>query len=124
MNIEIVDKFPTPDFPYKVVLIYPVELKYEKIFQNNLLHVFNDLDELIKELELLYRNKNTLKSLKFDSQKEIQSELITENYKNIGKIDSKMNNDIFPYCWVIHRDFNNYIHGKYIKTDYLLELRK
>ena len=121
-DIVIMENFRTPDFPYKVIWMFPDELRKEKIFQNNLSHTLNYLKELIEEESLLKGNERVLECLKFDLQKEKQIELIKENWRRISEINEKMNADISPYHWSISKDVNYYLDKKFIKADYLLAL--
>lgn len=105
--------------------MFPSELSREEIFQNNLSHVLNDLKKLIEENQLLKGNRNVLKYLKFDSQREKQLRLIEENKKRISEIENKMNKEISPFYWQIIKDFNGFYDLKhYIIADYLLVLRQ
>ena len=121
-DIVIMENFRTPDFPYKVIWMFPDELRKEKIFQNNLSHTLNYLKELIEEESLLKGNERVLECLKFDLQKEKQIELIKENWRRISEINDKSNADISPYHWSISKDVNYYLDKKFIKADYLLAL--
>lgn len=123
-DIMIIESFMTPDFPYKVIRLFPDELCEEEIFKNNLSHILDDLKELIRESKSLEGNQRILECLKFDSQKEKQLKLIDENRKRIYEIDDKMNKEISPYTWVIHKDFHGYLFGKYVQADYVLTLCK
>lgn len=123
-DIAIIEDIPTPDFPYRVIRLFPYELYKEDIFQTNLSHVLDDLKELIKEYNLLEANKRVLACLKFDSQKEKQMRLIENNRTAISDIKNKMNCEIAPYYWVILKDFDSYYPDlkRRIKADYLLVL--
>lgn len=123
-NMMMMENFMTPEFPYRVIWLFPDELYEEKIFKNNLSHTLNDLKEFIEETKLLENNQRVLECLKFDSQKEKQLKLINENKRRISEIDEKMNKEISPYRWAIIKDFNGHLFGSYTRADYVLELYK
>lgn len=124
-DIAIMENIPTPDFPYRVVKLFPYELSKEEIFQNNLSHILGDLKELLEVYSLLDANKKIMECLKFDSQKEKQLQLIKENKGKILEIEKKMNDEISPYHWRIIKNFDGYYDADHrISADYLLVLEK
>lgn len=125
-NMIVTNNFPTPEFRYTVTMVFPSELENEEIFKNNLSHVYGDLKELIRTTNLLKRDQEMLKFLKFDSQKNKQLDLIEKNKIKIDEINCRMSNEISPYVWTIFEDVDDYVYEcqSYVKADYLMILRR
>lgn len=126
MKKIIVKNIQTPEFPYGVVWIYPLELCNEEILKTNLSNTEKYLKELMKETDKKKYNEDLLNYVKFDIQKEIPLKLIEKCNQKIETIKEKINENISPYYWRILRDFQGYFDDidEYIKTDFLLVLSK
>lgn len=113
-----------PEDMYSVAWVFPYELNKEKIFQNNIEHIYNDLKEWIKEKVYLKSSNEILSILKFDSQIEHQKEISREHEQKITEIETKMNEGISPYKWEILKDVDFWIFENHVKADYVLMLDK
>lgn len=126
MKKIIIKNIQTPEFPYGVVWIYPLELCNEEILKTNLSNTEKYLKELMEEFDKKKYNEDLLNYVKFDIQKEIPLKLIEKCNQKIKTIKEKINENISPYYWRILRDFQGYFDDidEYIKTDFLLVLCK
>ena len=126
MKKIIIKNIQTPEFPYGVVWIYPLELCNEEILKTNLSNTEKYLKELMEEFDKKKYNEDLLNYVKFDIQKEIPLKLIEKCNQKIKTIKEKINENISPYYWRILRDFQGYFDNidEYIKTDFLLVLCK
>lgn len=126
MKKIIAKNIQTPEFPYGVVWIYPLELCNEEILKTNLNNTERLLNGLIQERENKRVHENILKQVKFDVQKEIPLSLIKKCNQKIDIIKEKINENISPYYWRILEDFKGYFENndEYIETDFLLVLCK
>lgn len=125
-DVIVLNMMKTPDFPYDIVFMYPDEIHNEKIFKGNLEVIPSLLRLYIQEKEMIEGNKQVLKHLKFESQQEKQKKFIADGENVLRGLLDKMNKDIKPYYWVIHKgiDSFDYESNMRIKADYVLAIEK
>ena len=107
-----------------ILLMYPYELRNEKILQDNICKMKKVIREYIKETEQYNRCINSIPRLIWDSQKITMQNEADEHQRNADKIAEEMNEGISPYAWYVHKNFDQYIEGIHYKARYVVYLDK
>ena len=107
-----------------ILLMYPYELRNEKILQDNICKMKKVIREYIKETEQYNRCINSIPRLIWDSQKITMQNEADEHQRNADKIAEEMNEGISPYGWYIYKNFDQYIEGIHYKARYVVYLDK
>lgn len=109
---------------YEYLILYPKELKGEKILEDNKSVMLKVIREYINESEMYQRCMDKSKEFYFDSQKQVIINEAYEHQRKADKIAEKMNKGISPYAWYYRNGFIGYIDGNKVSCDYVICLEK
>ena len=109
---------------HEYLIMYPLELKGEKILEENKQKMLGIIEEYIKECRMYQKCIDMVNEFPFDSQKQ---NFINEAYDHQRKADiisEKMNEGISPYAWQYKDGFIRHIDDKRVRCDYVIYLEE
>lgn len=106
----------------RILIMYPYELRNEKILKDNILKMTNVIREYINESELYRQCVNTIPDLIWDSQKDSMQNEADEHQRRADELSEVMNDGISPYHWCVYKNFDQYIDGIHYKANYFIYL--
>lgn len=106
----------------RILIMYPYELRNEKILKDNIPKMTNVIREYINESELYRQCVNTIPDLIWDSQKDSMQNEADEHQRRADELAEVMNEGISPYHWCLCKNFDQYIDGIHYKANYFIYL--
>lgn len=92
-----------------LLIMFPEELKNEKILQNNIKRMTSIVREYMEELRLSKICFDRIDGSHFDSQKELMRKGALEHGRKANNLLDKINEGISPYFWYCENGFSGYI---------------
>ena len=108
----------------RILIMYPYELRNEKILKDNIPKMTKVIREYINESELYRRCIDTIPNLIWDSQKFSLQNEADEHQIKADELAEVMNDGISPYHWCVCKNFDQYINGIHYKANYVIYLEK
>ena len=108
----------------RILILYPYELKNEKILKENISKMINVVREYIKDSESYSICINTIPNMIWDSQKDSPRNKSNEHKRKAEELAEVMNDGIDSYHWFISKNFDECIDGIHYKVDYVVYLEK
>lgn len=106
----------------KYLILYPAELRGEKILEDNKQNMLKIIGEYIHESEMYSKCMDKAKEFHFDIQKQSMIDEAHDHQRRADELAEKMDEGISPYAWYYKDGFIGYIDNKRICCDYVIYL--
>lgn len=103
--------FPEKYKEWNLLVMFPEELKNEKILQDNIQKMTSIVREYMEELKLSKVCFDRIDGFHFDSQKELMAREASDHKRKADTLLDKMNQGISPYFWNCENGFSGYINN-------------
>ena len=108
----------------RILILYPYELRNEKILRDNIEKMSQVIREYIKVVEKHRNCIKTISNLIWDSQKIAIRNEANELQRRIDDLSLKINEGISPYYWCVSGRFHGEIYGIYYNVDNIVRLER